>query len=226
MFKMELAQKDEMLDTSTTVQSTQSLRNTTKERYDDVVTDEEDDDTEGTYILKELDHGSHNPFKVEARIDIPTYDGTVNAKKMDSCHNKNLNGYIFDHHNKRQSKSRINQDQRETLDWSSIVDIIKGIANGLNYLHNVASVKLIHRDIKPQNILRDDTMVPKITDFGTVRDVMDNSPVTALGTIAVPRELSVTSLTVPKSAIFGTIVSSSKIQQDVLRLDFSVDKLH
>nr|GFA92118.1 probable LRR receptor-like serine/threonine-protein kinase At1g56140 [Tanacetum cinerariifolium] len=73
--------------------------------------------------------------------------------------------------------------QRETLNWSSIVDIIKGIANGLNYLHNVASVKLINRDIKPQNILLDDTMVPKIADFGTVRDVMDNSLVTTLGTI-------------------------------------------
>nr|GFA41369.1 putative cysteine-rich receptor-like protein kinase 43 isoform X2 [Tanacetum cinerariifolium] len=72
---------------------------------------------------------------------------------------------------------------RETLDLSSIVNIIKGIANGLDYLHNVASVKLIHRDIKPQNNLLDDIMVPKIADFGTVRDVMDNSPVTAPGTI-------------------------------------------
>nr|GEW09849.1 putative serine/threonine-protein kinase [Tanacetum cinerariifolium] len=34
-----------------------------------------------------------------------------------------------------------------------------------------------------QNILLDDTMVPKIAHFGTVRDVMDNSSVTALGTI-------------------------------------------
>ncbi|GJW16490.1 hypothetical protein Tco_0020623 [Tanacetum coccineum] len=55
-----------------------------KERYDDVVTDEEDDDTEGAYIFKEPDHGSQHPFKVEARIDIPTYDGTVDAEKLDS----------------------------------------------------------------------------------------------------------------------------------------------
>ncbi|GKF50003.1 hypothetical protein Tco_0143254, partial [Tanacetum coccineum] len=48
-----------------------------KERYDDVVTDEEDDDTKGAYIFKEPYHGSHHPFKVEARIDIPMYDGTV-----------------------------------------------------------------------------------------------------------------------------------------------------
>ncbi|GJT11122.1 hypothetical protein Tco_0858164 [Tanacetum coccineum] len=28
--------------------------------------------------------GSHKPFKVEARIDIPSYDGTVDAEKLDS----------------------------------------------------------------------------------------------------------------------------------------------
>nr|GEY49514.1 G-type lectin S-receptor-like serine/threonine-protein kinase At4g27290 isoform X1 [Tanacetum cinerariifolium] len=91
--------------------------------------------------------------------------------------------YILIYEYMSNSLSTLLFDQRETLDWSSIVDIIKGIANGLNYLHNVASVKLIHRDIKPQNILLDDTMVPKIADYGTVRDVMDNSPVTALGTV-------------------------------------------
>ncbi|GJT76267.1 hypothetical protein Tco_1042992 [Tanacetum coccineum] len=29
-------------------------------------------------------HGSRKPFKVEARIDIPSYDGTVDAEKLDS----------------------------------------------------------------------------------------------------------------------------------------------
>ncbi|GJX35632.1 hypothetical protein Tco_0247189 [Tanacetum coccineum] len=31
-----------------------------------------------------LSRGSHKPFKVEARIDIPSYDGTVDAEKLDS----------------------------------------------------------------------------------------------------------------------------------------------
>ncbi|GKF35205.1 hypothetical protein Tco_0108405, partial [Tanacetum coccineum] len=44
----------------------------------------EDDDTKGAYILKEPYHDSHHLFKVEARIDIPTYDGTIDAKKLDS----------------------------------------------------------------------------------------------------------------------------------------------
>nr|GFB64478.1 hypothetical protein [Tanacetum cinerariifolium] len=49
---------------------------------------EEDDDTEGAYIFKEPDHGSHHPFKVEARIDIMTYDGTIDAEKVNSWINQ------------------------------------------------------------------------------------------------------------------------------------------
>ncbi|GKF69599.1 hypothetical protein Tco_0202656, partial [Tanacetum coccineum] len=42
---------------------------------------EEDPDNE-THVI--LPRGSHKPFKVEARIDIPSYDGTVDAEKLDS----------------------------------------------------------------------------------------------------------------------------------------------
>ncbi|GJY65212.1 retrotransposon protein, putative, ty1-copia subclass [Tanacetum coccineum] len=42
---------------------------------------EEDPDNK-THVI--LPRGSHKPFKVEARIDIPSYDGTVDAKMLDS----------------------------------------------------------------------------------------------------------------------------------------------
>ena len=45
--------------------------------------------------------------------------------------------------------------------------IIKGICEGLHHLHKE---KLIyHMDLKPANILLDNHMVPKITDFGLAR---------------------------------------------------------
>ena len=46
--------------------------------------------------------------------------------------------------------------------------IIKGICEGLQYLHNRG---IVHMDLKPANVLLDDFMVPKITDFGTSRDL-------------------------------------------------------
>ncbi|GJX27650.1 retrovirus-related pol polyprotein from transposon TNT 1-94 [Tanacetum coccineum] len=44
----------------------------------------EDDDIEAGDDDNKKIQGPHYPFKVEARIDIPTYDGTVDAEKLDS----------------------------------------------------------------------------------------------------------------------------------------------
>ncbi|KAA8490347.1 Secretory immunoglobulin A-binding protein EsiB [Porphyridium purpureum] len=49
------------------------------------------------------------------------------------------------------------------LPRAQLLDIFVGIVNGLKYLH---SAKLIHRDIKPQNILLTEEYTAKISDFG------------------------------------------------------------
>uniref|UniRef100_A0ACD5TD16 Uncharacterized protein n=1 Tax=Avena sativa TaxID=4498 RepID=A0ACD5TD16_AVESA len=52
------------------------------------------------------------------------------------------------------------------LEWRKRFEIIKGICKGLCYLHDK---RILHLDLKPANILLDDHMVPKITDFGLSR---------------------------------------------------------
>ncbi|KAL8155624.1 cysteine-rich receptor-like protein kinase 2 [Apium graveolens] len=59
--------------------------------------------------------------------------------------------------------------KRGTLNWQQRFDIIFGTARGLAYLHEQFHVRIIHRDIKPGNILLDDELQPKIADFGLVR---------------------------------------------------------
>ncbi|ESQ29290.1 hypothetical protein EUTSA_v10023279mg [Eutrema salsugineum] len=55
------------------------------------------------------------------------------------------------------------------LDWPKRFDIIQGITRGLLYLHRDSRLRVIHRDLKVSNILLDEKMIPKISDFGLAR---------------------------------------------------------
>ncbi|KAJ1388785.1 Serine-threonine/tyrosine-protein kinase, catalytic domain [Sesbania bispinosa] len=59
--------------------------------------------------------------------------------------------------------------RKNELDWKKRIDIIEGTAQGLVYLHKYSRLKVIHRDLKASNILLDDGMKPKISDFGLAR---------------------------------------------------------
>ncbi|KAL6603211.1 hypothetical protein ACP70R_043572 [Stipagrostis hirtigluma subsp. patula] len=72
-------------------------------------------------------------------------------------HNGGLHQFIFD---------KVN---RPLLDWSKRHNIIRGLAEGLVYMHKHSKLWIVHRDLKPENILLDDDMNPKISDFGSAR---------------------------------------------------------
>ena len=58
---------------------------------------------------------------------------------------------------------------RALLNWARRLELLHGIAHGVAYLHGGLGESVIHRDIKPGNILLDDEWKPKIADFGTAK---------------------------------------------------------
>ncbi|XP_059624594.1 LEAF RUST 10 DISEASE-RESISTANCE LOCUS RECEPTOR-LIKE PROTEIN KINASE-like 2.4 [Cornus florida] len=73
------------------------------------------------------------------------------------------------------------------LDCNTRYQIAVGVARGLEYLHRGCNTRIVHFDIKPQNILLDDDFCPKIADFGLTklgqRKVSIMSMVGARGTV-------------------------------------------
>ncbi|XP_057451257.1 G-type lectin S-receptor-like serine/threonine-protein kinase At4g27290 isoform X1 [Lotus japonicus] len=71
--------------------------------------------------------------------------------------NGSLHSFIFD------------DIKGKLLKWPQRLHIICGVCRGLLYLHRDSRLRIIHRDLKASNVLLDQDLNPKISDFGTAR---------------------------------------------------------
>ncbi|KAJ8555996.1 hypothetical protein K7X08_022754 [Anisodus acutangulus] len=59
--------------------------------------------------------------------------------------------------------------EKNPLDWDTRMKIAEGAAKGLEYLHEKANPPVIYRDFKASNILLDENLNPKLSDFGLAK---------------------------------------------------------
>ncbi|XBI24276.1 hypothetical protein VPH35_049395 [Triticum aestivum] len=84
-------------------------------------------------------------------------DGSKRALIYEYMPNGSLDKYIY------------SENPKEILGWERLYAIALGIARGLEYLHHSCNTRIVHFDIKPQNILLDKDFNPKIADFGLAK---------------------------------------------------------
>lgn len=86
------------------------------------------------------------------------------------------------------------------LDWSKRFNVIKGLVEGLVYMHKHSMLWIVHGDLKPHNILLDYNMNPKICDFGSARtlssDVAEERTSRIVGTRYEPHDISIITVSI------------------------------
>ncbi|KAM0952662.1 putative protein kinase RLK-Pelle-SD-2b family [Dioscorea sansibarensis] len=76
---------------------------------------------------------------------------------------------VYEYMNRGSLEKSLFQPGGPVLEWQERVDIAIGAARGLAYLHSGCDHKIIHCDVKPENILLHDGGQVKISDFGLAK---------------------------------------------------------
>lgn len=88
------------------------------------------------------------------------------------CAEKGQHMLIYVYMSKGSLASHLYSEKNEPLSWDLRVHIALDVARGLEYLHDGAVPPVIHRDIKSNNILLDESMRARVADFGLSREEM------------------------------------------------------
>lgn len=89
-------------------------------------------------------------------------EGSHRLLAYEFMENNSLDKWIF-------ARKKMVGNEEFLLDWNSRFNIALGTAKGLAYLHEDCESKIVHCDIKPENVLLDDKFQAKVSDFGLAK---------------------------------------------------------
>ncbi|KAJ7982527.1 putative Receptor protein kinase [Quillaja saponaria] len=94
-----------------------------------------------------------------------------NIVKLHGFSSRGMHTFLVYEFMERGSLADMLRNDREAieLDWPKRVEIVKGVAQALSYLHHDHAPPIIHRDISSKNVLMNSNLEAHVSDFGTAR---------------------------------------------------------
>lgn len=123
-----------------------------------------------TIAVKRLDGAYQGEKQFRAEVSSIGLVQHINLIKLIGfCSSSNSKLLVYEYMPHRSLDIHLFAGDAQILNWSTRYQIALGIARGLVYLHESCRDCIIHCDVKPQNILLDESFTPKIADFGMAK---------------------------------------------------------
>ncbi|KAL2636102.1 hypothetical protein R1flu_007581 [Riccia fluitans] len=125
---------------------------------------------DGTEVAVKVNSETSNQGATEFSTEVSTLS-RVHHKNLVSllgyCEENESQILIYEFMSKGTLREHLyGREMKGKISWKQRLDVALNAAKGLEYLHNDCIPKIIHRDIKSNNILLNEKLLAKVADFG------------------------------------------------------------
>ncbi|CAM8949894.1 unnamed protein product [Rhodiola kirilowii] len=124
-------------------------------------------------ILSLTSSQGYKEFKAEAQLLTRVHHKNLTSL-IGYCNDGDHLGLVYEYMANGNLELLISGANAHFLTWKDRLQIALDAAQGLDYLHHGCKPSIVHRDVKPTNILLDEKFQAKLADFGLSRDSLGN----------------------------------------------------
>ncbi|XP_054820757.1 LEAF RUST 10 DISEASE-RESISTANCE LOCUS RECEPTOR-LIKE PROTEIN KINASE-like 2.2 [Prosopis cineraria] len=119
-------------------------------------------------VLNSLDLGTEEQFKAEVSTIGRTYH--INLVRLYGfCFQHDKRALVYEYVSNGSLNNLLFGNLNKKVELGKLLEIAIGTAKGIAYLHEECQHRIIHYDIKPENILLGLNLEPKVADFGLAK---------------------------------------------------------